>query len=297
MAKTQEKRERIKWFFARRAFFFNSFSKGLALARHSEHEDAHFLVSLFPVAPTSPREAVAVFLAHERDPRCACWAFAVCGDLSRDLLVQSAVGGYAWGMVGAACESERQREWLEKAVVGGECEGMVALSHVMWRDETTRGRAKLLEREAAELGDPQGQFNYADRHCEDGSAEYFAWNRRCAMQSGFVAALAKQMLIRAAVTEMRKFAHGGSGRNVFELGMAFRDFKQWPETMSNTEQVDESMTHARILYLEWCREAEVAISCWIWAAKQLGLNNRDVRRLICEHVWHERAAWSERKRS
>lgn len=49
--------------------------EGFALARESEHDDARFLVSLFPHgAPATRAEAAAVFLARCDDVRCLCWA-------------------------------------------------------------------------------------------------------------------------------------------------------------------------------------------------------------------------------
>ncbi len=49
MAKTEAQRERIKWYHARRIFFGQAMlTEGLALARQCQHEDARFLVSLFP---------------------------------------------------------------------------------------------------------------------------------------------------------------------------------------------------------------------------------------------------------
>ncbi len=47
MAKTEEKRERIKWDHAMRVFIDVSVSEGFELARQCRHDDALFLVSLF----------------------------------------------------------------------------------------------------------------------------------------------------------------------------------------------------------------------------------------------------------
>ncbi len=73
LAKTKEQRERIKWFHARRTFFSKQdsfsrdprwFAEGLALAKLCDHDDARFLVSLFPGGPpANQKEAKAVFLA------------------------------------------------------------------------------------------------------------------------------------------------------------------------------------------------------------------------------------------
>ncbi len=80
MVGTKEKRERIKWYHARRVFFDKGtsagcFAQGLELAKESEHPGARFFVSLFrDGAPTTAQEAKSVFLAHaEVDARSMCW--------------------------------------------------------------------------------------------------------------------------------------------------------------------------------------------------------------------------------
>ncbi len=115
MAKSKEKRERIKWFHARCVFFglrlppshtaeqcIAAFAAGLTLACKSENEDARHLASLFPnEPPASKEEAVAVFLAC-RDPRCLCWAVRLGAGPMDELLRASAEAGYAWGQVAFA---------------------------------------------------------------------------------------------------------------------------------------------------------------------------------------------------
>ncbi len=93
MAKSQEERERIKCFYARRIFFRQplSLAEGLALAAQSQHEDARFFVSLFPGGPPQKMsEAEAVFLARSDDPRCLCWAAECGGKGTEDLWKRSA---------------------------------------------------------------------------------------------------------------------------------------------------------------------------------------------------------------
>ncbi len=71
MANTKEKRDAIKWFYARSVFFgaFRSFADGLALARQSENADARFLVALFAgEAPCTSDEVLAV-LGRKRASR------------------------------------------------------------------------------------------------------------------------------------------------------------------------------------------------------------------------------------
>ncbi len=76
MAATEERRELIKWYLARKVFFNwekpSSFIDGLALARECHHPDARFLVSLFQGVVPKREDAVKVFLAREDDARCLC---------------------------------------------------------------------------------------------------------------------------------------------------------------------------------------------------------------------------------
>ncbi len=79
MARTREKKEHIKWIWARNVFFYRKdFAEGLAFARQCEHEDARFLASVFPGdAPASEEEASQVFWtrAATRDATVGsrCW--------------------------------------------------------------------------------------------------------------------------------------------------------------------------------------------------------------------------------
>ncbi len=70
MARTEKKRELIKWLYARR-FLEVSFSVAVELAKQSTHEDARLLVSLFS-AGAPVLEAAAVCAARSHDA-CAGW--------------------------------------------------------------------------------------------------------------------------------------------------------------------------------------------------------------------------------
>lgn len=98
MATTQEQRDRITWFRGRRLFFHRHnrrFAQGLAVARLSRHQDARFLMSLFPTgAPASCEGAIAVFLQHD-DPRCMCLAARLGAQPTDELFRRSVEGGYA----------------------------------------------------------------------------------------------------------------------------------------------------------------------------------------------------------
>ncbi len=171
MAKTKEKRERIKWFHARHVFFNRSSAAGLHLARQCEHEDARFMVSLFPDGlPDLEREIAAVFGARHNDPRCLCWTVE-CDDYEcneeyrecRDARYRrSAEGGYACGMIGFALvvEDAVATPWLEKAAALGEHRAMTELGVLFFNAGSTE-RAYALLLEAAELGDELAQYQLA----------------------------------------------------------------------------------------------------------------------------------------
>ncbi len=118
MAKTEEKRERIKWFAARSAFFgAKDFAKGLAMARECQQvDDARFLVSLFTGGPpASAEEAVGLFLSRRDDARCLCWAARLGAEPSDELMRESAERGYAWGQAAHA----RSDDGVQRRGYGG----------------------------------------------------------------------------------------------------------------------------------------------------------------------------------
>ncbi len=102
MAPTRQKKELIKWLYARHIFFLGSaetLSAGFALARQCEHEDARFFVSLFPKgAPATVATAAVALLFHPgEDPRCSCWAGLLgSGECEKQLVSRAAAAGYAW---------------------------------------------------------------------------------------------------------------------------------------------------------------------------------------------------------
>ncbi len=70
MAKTEEKRNLIKWYFF---FFMCDWKRGLELARQYDNQDARFLVSLFPDGPPADCTAAVSAFQLQDDPRCLCW--------------------------------------------------------------------------------------------------------------------------------------------------------------------------------------------------------------------------------
>ncbi len=164
MAKTEEKRDRIKWFEARRLFFgCGRFADGLQVARQSKHEDARLLVSLFPdrvSASTDCRDVAAMVLASPsgKDPRCLCWGAMLGADSRTELIREAALVGYAWAQYAYArtlSEHEHLR-WLEKAAAQGDMNALPILANQLWYGKggviVVQPRARQLWREATELG-------------------------------------------------------------------------------------------------------------------------------------------------
>ncbi len=293
MCKTQEKRERIKWFHARRVFFEAfSLAHGLALARQCEHEDALFLASLFSVwAPATKEQAAVVFRSHSDDVRCLCWA-ALCGVASSELLRRSAQGGYAWGQAiygGRGVDSSEHFMWLEKAVAQDEPEAMWLIARRLCsvgEDMCDQPNAARLLREAAELGHPWAQYVFAEKCFPRDSVERFAWLRRAATQSGYIGL---PELRSSVVEQLLWYDEGASGRVVFEIGSAFAGL----QTMRKIVVTAPAAERAVQLYEQWCGEAKQAVLCWLWLSRTKGVVH-DIRLLIADRVWEEKAAWSER---
>ncbi len=236
MCSSRKKRERIKWFVARDAFFDKTktaFKKGLRLARECEHEDARFLLSLFPGATPLTREEVARVFLSQSEPRCQCGATQFEEQPNRELLKRSAEGGYAWGQFWYAhlcCEWFEQPQWMEKAIAQGERDAMLIMARMLWngvRFGFDKPRAKALWYEAASLGLAMSQYEFAKSFRGADSPGRFVWLRRCTAQctAGWNRGLGD--LISAVVIEVERFQAGGSGRKVFEIGAAFAVAAMW----------------------------------------------------------------------
>ncbi len=303
MAATEEKRERIKWYHARRAFFdecSESLDEGLQLARECLHEDARFLCSLFPDgAPATHEEAAAVFLVHKEDARCCCWGANIVPTAPLELLRQSATAGYAYAQVNYSqyisynwTGGEEVRMWQDKALTQGEPEAMML---VALRCEKGTGvpvdkqRAEGLWREASELGEPRAQFHIAESFYDRASPERFVWLRRSAIQK---LKHSKAVLVHEAVLRVANLKRGGSGRLVFEIGAALSEVEVLSITLQKPE-LAEGVDSAVGLYAEWCRDANRALVCWLWLSRQLGVA-KDIRLLIADLIWASRSTWGDR---
>ncbi len=319
MAKTKEKRERIKWFHARRYAIGSrsTVAEGLEMARQCEHEDARFLVSLFPEgARPTWQEALAVFEDRKDDPRCLCWAVVLCPSRSlKEAIRRSEGGGYAWGQLMHASlmhnTGHEYAAWLEKAVAQGDSGAMLELGQFLkrhWSAVVDLPRGAQLLREAAELGEPTAQYEYALHHCpKKDSVEYLAWLRRSAMHHR---AMPFALSPVAVERYLNLFDEGTSGRMLYEVGEACAHAERWHvETVIVATEEDplvrllnEAKTkgvaackRAVLLFKQWRDDATRGVLCWLWLAKEKRVP-RDIRLMIANLIWDDRAAWSERAR-
>ncbi len=292
MAKTEEKRERIKWFYARRVFFDRRLAEGLMRARESNHPDARFLVSLFPAgAPTTFQEAARVFEANSGDVRCLCWAAAFGGPLRGEQIRRVAESGNAWAqMIHASSfwsESADFLTWMEKAVAQGEPDAMWALGSHLWNwvkesDAPSRKMGEALWREAAELGDDNAQRDLANLCCPDDSLEQVIWLRRAALQEPKMGESLWQLCTKA-ILHVQRFDDGLSGRAAYEIGAAIVSWECL---------VGIGCKRAVELYKEWQSAAKRAVLCWMWLSRELGVV-KDIRRMIGDRIWDERVSWGD----
>ncbi len=304
-----DKIERIHWFHARSLFFSHngeekSLAEGFALAKGCNHEDARFLVSLFPKGPpASRREAAEVFLGRCEEPRCQCWA-AECGaEPHYELLKSAAESGSAWAQSsfahlgqlasGHPMGDDKMVVWLKKAVAQGEPEAMTALAEHWWGEAVSMSgveeRTQNLLRAAAELGDPRAQRRFGMYCFELDSPGYWLWLRRSAIQQQDAS---MHSLVSFVNDTMSAFRQGGTGRFVFEIGLALVWNANWQSYISETRLA--ACAEAFRLYQKWCEEAKRGVMCWLWLSRDLKIVIKDVRLMIADLIWEERAAWSER---
>ncbi len=255
------------------------------------------MVTLFlDGAPATKEEAAAIFVAQGDEARSLCWA-AQCGAEPRGgLLRHSAEGGYAWGkkLYGQSLEGTQWVMWQTMAVTRGEREAMSAVGFHLWHQKVRDTIwATLLWQEAAELGDPWGQFWFAGLCCAKGSLEQLAWWRRSVMQTATGNLVGLVPLLKAAKKQVKQYDGGGSGRNVFELGLTLTIVDTW-HGHSRDREITAASERTVMLYQQWCAEAKRAVLCWLWLLRKEHVA-RDIWILIAGLVWDGRSAWSERK--
>ncbi len=115
------------------------------------------------------------------------------------------------------------------------------------------------------------------------------WLRCCAIQQ----------ITRGAVFELLTFAEKYAkerdrvcgGRIAFEFGAAFAHYDRLPT------ELDRAATAVFNRFVKFfyqcCRDAKRAVLCWLWLSRHRNVA-QDIRLLIADLVWSDRAAWSER---
>ncbi len=123
---------------------------------------------------------------------------------------------------------------------------------------------------------------------EPDSWQRFVWLRRSAIayewdKNAFVELL--------RVVEKQTNENGGSGRIVCEMGAAFAA-RDWWRTLGFSSSTLAACERVIQLHKKWCQEAEMAVLCWLWTARHFGVS-KDIRLMIADLIWDDRAAWSE----
>ncbi len=290
---TQEKRDCITWFFARSVFFRNvhrremarSLADGLAYARESQ-PDAQFLVSLFRDGPpTTLAGAAELFQERRCDARCACWAALLGAVPKEELMMQSSAGGYALAQAvlflhtttTRALEATEMIELVERAVEQGEAVGMeclaFALFHGLGGVQQDVFRATELWREAAKLGNCTAQWEYGTHCCEHSLLAKVIWLRRAAcvsrswdlvplqqiravsnLCSNSASLFALWDLVNMAPVEVERFRAGGTGRVLYEIGLAMAQNNFWRHQQMSVHYAPRLRVVA--LYCKWVAEAK-----------------------------------------
>ena len=144
-------------------------------------------------------------------------------------------------------------------------------------------RAAQLMLQGAELGDPECQCEYAIHCCAESGFAQLEWLRRAGIQGSGV-------VMQELGNLASEHAGGGSERLLYEIGAAL-SAKNIPGTA--TQSATAAIEHAKKLFLRCNEEAKRAVLCWLWLSKKEGVA-KDIRLLIADLIWFERAAWSDR---
>jgi hypothetical protein len=307
-----EKAELVKWHDAmdklvgpskHHLFLDQDIPEGLRMAKECEHEDAKWLVSLFPETTWMTPE---VLLKQGNGPRAMYFAECIApisgpfGALNEriDRLQQIAELGYApaqaWA-AGASFENEEERFALaRKAAVQGDRDGLYELATCFQHGigcETDEYKALMTLKEAAEMGHPVALCTFGELGFEESNWNRYLWWGRAAAKGN---KNAMYRLSHAAVQQVEVFKKGGSGRIVFEIGAAFEmpDFKNRFGRLECRDEVVPAVDLTIALHGGWCRKAKESIFCWIWVARQKKVV-KDIRNIICKMLWADRGSWSD----
>ncbi len=190
------------------------------------------------------------------------------------------------------------REFAEKSAAAGDPVGLYELGNCFRTGEGValdRERALLLYEQAARLGHLSAMVRYAEMGFrEDDLERYKVWTT--AMTLGHPG----DNIGEEATRLLRRFSEtGDSGRAVFALGQGLKKHIDVEATQVCEQVVSDEQFIAIVrcvnLYDRWSDDARAAVMLWVGNAKKTlarSISN-DIRRMIAEIVWNERAAWGE----
>jgi hypothetical protein len=270
------------------------------LARECQHKDAKWLCSVFDRgAPVDASAAKAVFLTHTNDSRALCFAGLVLA-LEEGLVRQAAEGGYGLAQALLAGRGDRREglAWARLAAGQRDPLGMVRLAQFCWTGSVCnkdQDKAKILYREAAEMGQVSAMYNHAKRGLAEMDPERYIWLGRAAARGHHAAAME---LTLAAEKQLGLLRMVRRGRLMFAIGEALHTHVNVAEETVFGLKCDEQYLGIAEkvvrLFMEWVGEARKAIRCWIMIGRRQRGANKDVRMLVAKLLWHDRAVWSER---
>jgi TPR repeat protein len=153
-------------------------------------------------------------------------------------------------------------------------------------EDVDMARAERFFREAAELGHASAQNRLSKSFLSHLSLEYYQWLRRAALQSNDAAV---SLLKHGVSQRLKLYDKGelGSGRILYEIGAALCFGRK------STKSSPPACERVLKLYDQWNNEAKNAVLYWLWLAKDVGVA-KDIRLLIADLIWEDRAAWSEK---
>jgi len=325
-----------QWYFARDTFLGLKYKQqnmvlGLELARECRHEDAKWLVSLFPdEAPRSEEEAKCKFLDHSQDARALAFAGLVgCIIDKKNILMSAQLGcAQAQAWMSLFCYEQQHFKYAEISAAQNEPAGLAVAAECYWDgDGCQQNLEKALAywEKAAILGDVASAYHFGGKKYSQISWErYFWWGE--AARGGFYNAPLELVASAADCFKLYLESNGRTFANViFAIGEAFcgnvkyelTGLQLFPERPKKPEippdyrdrrisfvferrihREDFAHNIADILNLHkhWIQNCKTSIFCWIWIGRN-GIFGciyipRDIRNIISKLLWAKRYAWA-----
>jgi TPR repeat protein len=297
-----EMSELFKWWdllddIVQHALSSDEFAQHVELARACFHPDSKWLASLFPrgcLAPGVDPESVLRGQGH--DPR----ALFLVGACSKSLAEVRRAAELGYSPAQAACgaaigDAQESFSWLQKAAAQRNRDAIFRLGMCYRAGEGCEcdpAKAIALWREAAELEHPEAQHFWAMTGCAEDDWRRYEWLGKAAARKYQQSAL---LLVEAAESQLRLWDSGwDGGRVLLELGRVFKGHLAQATIFGISCGDDECAAAQRCVHLhdQWTAMARAAIACWLAIARRFDVA-KDVRLLVAETLWDERADWSK----